>query len=125
MPRLSLAAAARLAPLPTALGDAEADFISVLGPVPADGDPRFPFVTPFGRIGLPWWIFAVVIGRERATRVAELVGSEELRRLAMSDVYWDRIEAIEPDGEAEVYDLSVDRLHNFVAGLRHEAHTHG
>ena len=33
----------------------------------------------------------------------------------MSDVYWDRIEAIEPDGEAEVYDLTVDRHHNFVS----------
>jgi len=38
---------------------------AVLGPVPAlDADPSFPFVTPFGRIGLPWWIFAVIIGRE-------------------------------------------------------------
>ncbi len=32
----------------------------------------------------------------------------------MSDVYWDRIDAIEADGEAEVYDLTVDRHHNFV-----------
>ncbi len=37
----------------------------VLGPVPRDGaDPLFPFVTPFGRWGLPWWIFLVVVGRE-------------------------------------------------------------
>ena len=55
------------------------------------------------------------LGRDRAARVAEIVGSEELRRLAVSDVYWDRIEAIEPDGEAEVYDLTVDRHHNFVS----------
>jgi replicative DNA helicase len=54
------------------------------------------------------------LGRERAARVAEIVGSEELRRLAMSDVYWDRVEAIEPDGEAEVYDLTVDRHQNFI-----------
>ena len=54
-------------------------------------------------------------GRERAARVAEIVGSDDLRRLAMSDVYWDRVEAIEPAGEAEVYDLTVDRHHNFVA----------
>ncbi len=33
-----------------------------------------------------------------------------------SDVYWDKIVSIEPDGEAEVYDLTVDGLHNFVAG---------
>ncbi|MHB8598007.1 MAG: replicative DNA helicase [Ktedonobacteraceae bacterium] len=31
------------------------------------------------------------------------------------DIYWDEIIAIEPDGEAEVYDLTVDKLHNFVA----------
>jgi replicative DNA helicase len=29
-------------------------------------------------------------------------------------VYWDGVESIEADGEAEVYDLTVDRLHNFV-----------
>jgi len=28
---------------------------------------------------------------------------------------WDKIIAIEPDGEADVYDLTVDELHNFVA----------
>jgi replicative DNA helicase len=55
------------------------------------------------------------LGRERARRVAEIVGSDELLRLATSDVYWDRVLSIEPDGEAEVYDLTVDRLHNFVA----------
>jgi replicative DNA helicase len=54
------------------------------------------------------------LGRERAARVAEIVASAELERLSVSDVYWDRVEAIEPDGEAEVYDLTVDRLHNFV-----------
>jgi replicative DNA helicase len=32
------------------------------------------------------------------------------------DVYWDKIVSIEPGGEAEVYDLTVDELHNFVAG---------
>jgi replicative DNA helicase len=55
------------------------------------------------------------LGRERTARVAEIVNSEDLRRRADSDVYWDRVVAIEPDGEAEVYDLTVDRLHNFVA----------
>ncbi len=54
------------------------------------------------------------LGRERAARVAEIVGSAQLRSLAVSDVYWDRIQAIEPDGETEVFDLTVDRLHNFV-----------
>ena len=26
--------------------------------------PRFPFLTPFGDVGLPWWIVAIVLGRE-------------------------------------------------------------
>src|ERR671923_746852 len=55
------------------------------------------------------------LGRERAARAAEVVRSDELHRLAMSDVYWDRIDEIEPDGGADVYGLTVDRLHNFVA----------
>jgi len=25
---------------------------------------RLPFLTPFGQIGLPWWVVAIVIGRE-------------------------------------------------------------
>ncbi|MGH2945847.1 MAG: replicative DNA helicase [Solirubrobacteraceae bacterium] len=55
------------------------------------------------------------LGRERTAKVAEVVRSDELRRLAMSDVYWDRVESITPDGHSDVYDLTVDRLHNFVA----------
>jgi replicative DNA helicase len=39
----------------------------------------------------------------------------ELVRLTTSDVYWDQVASIEPDGVAEVFDLTVDRLHNFVA----------
>lgn len=56
------------------------------------------------------------ISRERAMRLAHVVHSDELVSLAKSDVYWDEILSIEPDGEAEVYDLTVDHLHNFVAG---------
>jgi replicative DNA helicase len=55
------------------------------------------------------------LSRERAARVADVVGSDLLRHLAFSDAYWDRIESIEPDGEAEVFDLTVEDLHNFVA----------
>ncbi|HET9918193.1 MAG TPA: replicative DNA helicase, partial [Ktedonobacteraceae bacterium] len=56
------------------------------------------------------------LSRERATRLAQIVQSEQLANLAGSDVYWDEIISIEPDGEAEVYDLTVEGLHNFVAG---------
>jgi len=56
------------------------------------------------------------LSRERTARLATVVGSDELMSIASSDVYWDRIGSIEPDGEEEVFDLTVDRLHNFVAG---------
>jgi len=49
-------------------------------------------------------------------RLSSLSQGDELASLAQSDVYWDEIINIEPDGEAEVYDLTVDELHNFVAG---------
>jgi len=55
------------------------------------------------------------LSRGRAARAAEAVGSDELARLAGSDVYWDRVVAIEPEGVEEVYDLTVEGLHNFVA----------
>jgi replicative DNA helicase len=56
------------------------------------------------------------VSRERGARLALVVASPELTALANSDVYWDEIISIEPDGEEEVYDLTVDGLHNFVAG---------
>ena len=56
------------------------------------------------------------LSRERASRLANIVECKQLTCLAQSDIYWDDIISIEPDGEAEVYDLTVDELHNFVAG---------
>ena len=55
------------------------------------------------------------LSRDRALQVADAVRSDELGLLALSDVYWDEIMSIEPDGEEEVYDLTVEDLHNFVA----------
>jgi len=36
--------------------------------------------------------------------------------LSISDVYWDAIRSIEPDGTDDVFDLTVEDFHNFVAG---------
>ncbi len=47
-------------------------------------------------------LYKANLSRERAARLAKVVGSEELAKLAQSDVYWDEIVAIEPDGETEV-----------------------
>ncbi|WP_318654107.1 replicative DNA helicase [Endozoicomonas euniceicola] len=55
------------------------------------------------------------ISRRRASLFAELFADDYLRRLANSDVYWDKIVAIEPQGDKQVYDLTVPDTHNFVA----------
>ncbi len=60
-------------------------------------------------------IYRSNLGRSRALRIAEILDSEPLRRLATSDVYWDEIRSIEADGEEQVFDLTVEGLHNFVA----------
>ncbi|MEX0972246.1 MAG: replicative DNA helicase [Solirubrobacterales bacterium] len=55
------------------------------------------------------------LSRERAMRVASAVRCEELADLALGDAYWDPIVSIEPDGVEEVFDITVEGLHNFVA----------
>jgi replicative DNA helicase len=55
------------------------------------------------------------MSRSRAGRVAEVVADDDLRRLATSDVDWDEVVSIDPDGVEEVFDLTVADLHNFVA----------
>jgi replicative DNA helicase len=61
-------------------------------------------------------IYRQNLSRERARRLADVVASEELELLSTSDVYWDRINSIAPDGTEDVFDLTVEDLHNFVAG---------
>lgn len=53
--------------------------------------------------------------RETVALLAESLGSIELSQWAASDLYWDEIVAIVPDGEQQVYDLTVPGTHNFVA----------
>ncbi len=55
------------------------------------------------------------VSRERGSKVANLVQSKELLLLRSYDVDWDEIVSIEFTGEEEVFDLTVPRLHNFVA----------
>lgn len=54
--------------------------------------------------------------RERTAKVTGTIEAEQPAGAVHSDVYWDTITSIEPDGEAEVYDLTVDVHHNFIAG---------
>jgi replicative DNA helicase len=53
--------------------------------------------------------------RRRLRRVASITSDPMLRDLAESDVFWDRLVAIEPLGEQTVFDATIDVTHNFVA----------
>jgi hypothetical protein len=51
--------------------------------------------------------FRFAPSRAHLLEYAELLDDEVLRSRATADLFWDRIVAIEPDGEDEVFDLTV------------------
>ena len=53
--------------------------------------------------------------RETVALLAELLGSDVLRRWSSPDIAWDPIVSIEPCGTDQVYDFNVPGTHNFVA----------
>jgi replicative DNA helicase len=53
--------------------------------------------------------------RERLMRCADVLDSAALREIATSDIFWDKVIAIEPLGPQPVYDATVKETHNFVA----------
>ncbi|MEK7525988.1 MAG: DnaB-like helicase C-terminal domain-containing protein, partial [Patescibacteria group bacterium] len=53
--------------------------------------------------------------RETLMEIALALKSSKLLDLAKSDVYWDRVVSIKPSGVKNVFDLSVDKTHNFIA----------
>jgi replicative DNA helicase len=55
--------------------------------------------------------------RERVRLLAGYLDDRSLALLADSDILWDTIISIEPDGEEEVFDASVPDGHNFIASL--------
>ena len=55
------------------------------------------------------------LSRARAAELAAVLEDEYLANLADSDLYWDEIVEITPLGHQQVYDLTVDGTHNFVA----------
>jgi error-prone DNA polymerase len=57
-------------------------------------------------------------------RLGEHFDSPELKRLATSEVYWDRVVSVEPEGMSRTYDLAVEEDHNFVANdlIVHNSH---
>ena len=58
------------------------------------------------------------MSRSTCAMLAERLDDEELRKLAYSDVVWETISSITPEGTELAYDLTVGNLHNFcVDGL--------
>lgn len=55
------------------------------------------------------------LSRGRLAMLAEVLQDQVLLDLADSDLYWDRIEAIDYLGPQQVYDLTVPETHNFIA----------
>jgi error-prone DNA polymerase len=49
------------------------------------------------------------------SRLAVCLRSRDLARLANSDLYWDKVVAIEAIGRLETYDLQIEGDHNFIA----------
>jgi len=59
--------------------------------------------------------FRFAPSRETLASYAELLDSRELGVWAESDVFWDRVVAITPDGEEDVFDLTVPGPSNWLA----------
>jgi replicative DNA helicase len=55
--------------------------------------------------GASHWRFAP--SRATVADYARLLGDDALAAFAAEDLFWDRVVSIEPDGEADVYDLTV------------------
>ena len=46
---------------------------------------------------------------------ATLLAADDIRAIAESDLFWDEVQSIQPDGEEDVYDMTVPGTHNFIA----------
>jgi replicative DNA helicase len=86
---------------------------AVFGSEPGLSHPRL--ASEFERQSRGGTLSRSYVGRDRARRVDSVIGSPELDAPVRSDIYWDRILSIEPEGEERVYDLTVPGPHNFIA----------
>ncbi len=60
-------------------------------------------------------LFNSGISRERMQKIASVLNSPVLDNLANSDISWEKIASIEKLGIENVYDATVENVHNFVA----------
>ncbi len=59
--------------------------------------------------------FKFAPSRSLVTEYSTILGSEELSARAADDIFWDRVIAVEPAGEEEVYDLTVPGPESWLA----------
>jgi replicative DNA helicase len=59
--------------------------------------------------------FQFAPSRDTLLSYAELLDDDHLREVALSDLFWDSIDSIEPAGEAEVFDLTVPGNASWIA----------
>ncbi|MFH1281016.1 MAG: replicative DNA helicase [Candidatus Beckwithbacteria bacterium] len=60
-------------------------------------------------------LFKSGVSRERMKRIGEFLDDDRIHNLSNSDIYWDEIVSIEKQGIEEVFDLVIEKVHNFVA----------
>ncbi|MBI5274214.1 MAG: replicative DNA helicase [Chlamydiales bacterium] len=60
-------------------------------------------------------LFKSGLSRRRMNSLANICSSQTLLNLAQSDVYWDEVTSIEKKDLVDVYDATVENVHNFVA----------
>jgi len=59
--------------------------------------------------------FRFAPSRETLAGYASILDDPELKEIAASDLFWDSVVSVEPDGVEDVYDMTVPETHNFVA----------
>lgn len=59
--------------------------------------------------------FSFAPSQQVVAHYAEILHSTALMEMAISDLFWDEIQAIEPLGEADVYDLTVPKTASWLA----------
>jgi replicative DNA helicase len=59
--------------------------------------------------------FRFAPSRAMLDNYADILKADDLHAIADSDLFWDDVQSIVPDGEEDVYDMTVPGVHNFVA----------
>jgi len=60
-------------------------------------------------------LFKSSVSKDRMKRISKFIDDKNIENLANSNIYWDEIVSIKELNIAKTYDLTVDRVHNFVA----------